>query len=355
MKMKAVRFVALGLIACAVSVPLYGQTSLKLPDASQQAMVQQRVGVTDITIDYHRPLVNGRKIWGGLVPMDQVWRAGANTNTTIDFSTPVVVEGKPLAAGKYGLHMIPGADSWTVIFSKMAVAWGSYTYDEKEDALRVTVKPRAIEMEEALEYEFEDLKAESVVVTMKWEKLAVPFQVAVKDEESVLPSIREEMRGLAQFESQKPNEAAQYCLAKKINLEEALAWAEISIQNEERFENLMTKADILKALNKTAEAKTAQEKAMAKANDLQLYSYARGMQREKREAEAMALYPEVVKRFPDALGGYLAQARLKSAVGDFAAAAEAMKKAQNASSNEAQKKSLQPLIDKLEAKQDINK
>ncbi len=338
-----------------MTAPLFAQTSLKLPDASQQAMVQQRVGVTDITIDYHRPLVNGRKIWGGLVPMDQVWRAGANTNTTIEFSTPVLVEAKPLAAGKYGLHMIPGADSWTVIFSKMAVAWGSYTYDEKEDALRVTVKPRAIEMEEALEYEFEDLKPESVVVTMKWEKLAVPFQVAVKDEESVLPSIRNEMRGLAQFEWQKPYEAAQYCLGKKINLEEALKWAEISIQNEERFENLMTKADLLKALNKTAEAKTAQEKAMAKANDLQFYSYARGMQREKREAEAMEIYTAVVKRFPDTFGGYLAQARMKSATGDFAAAAEAMKKAQSAAPNEGTKKSLQPLIDKLEAKQDINK
>ena len=342
MKMNAIHAVASALFAYAVSAPLQGQTSLKLPDTSQQAMVAQRVGVTDITIEYHRPLVNGRKVWGGLVPMDQVWRAGANTNTTIEFSTPVQVEGKPLPAGKYGLHMIPGADSWTVIFSKMAEAWGSYTYDEKEDALRVTAKPRAIEMEEALEYEFEDLKPESVVVTMKWEKLAVPFQVAVKDEETVLPSIRNEMRGLAQFQWEKPNEAAQYCLSKKINLEEALKWAEISIRNEERFENLMTKADILKAMNKTAEAKAAQEKAMAKASDLQLYSYARSMQREKREAEAMAIYPEVVKRFPDALGGYLAQARLKSAAGDFAAAAEAMKKAQGVSTSDEQKKSLQP-------------
>ncbi len=353
MKINAALLVAL--IACAMSAPLFAQTSLKLPEASQQATVRQRVGVTDITIDYHRPLVSGRKIYGGLVPMDQVWRAGANTNTTIEFSTPVVVEGKALAAGKFGLHMIPGADSWTVIFSRMAVAWGSYTYDEKEDALRVTVKPRAIEMEDALEYEFEDLKPESVVVTMKWEKLAVPFQVSVKDEETVLPSIRDEMRGLAQFEWQKPNEAAQYCLAKKINLEEALKWAEISIQNEERFENLMTKADLLKALNKPAEAKAAQDKAMAKASDLQFYSYARSMQREKRDAEAMALYPEVVKRFPEALGGYLAQARLKSAAGDFAGAAEAMKKAQSVSPSEDQKKSLQPLIDKLQAKQDINK
>ncbi|MEP6822334.1 MAG: DUF2911 domain-containing protein [Chthoniobacterales bacterium] len=331
------------------------QTSLKLPDVSQQAMVQQRVELTDITVTYHRPLVNGRKIWGGLVPMNEVWRAGANENTAIDFSTPVMVEGKPLPAGRYGLHMIPGADTWTVIFSKMAVAWGSYSYNESEDALRVTVKPREIPMEEALEYEFEDLKADSVTVTMKWDKLAVPFSVAAKVEDSVLPSIRNEIRGRAQYEWQKMNEAAQYCLSKKINLEEALKWTETSIGDEERFENLMTKADLLKALNKPAEAKTAEEKAMAKANDLQLYSYARSLQREKHDAEAMALYPEVVKRFPDALGGYLAQARLKSATGDFAGAAEAVKKAQSVSPSEEQKKGLQPLIDKLQAKQDINK
>lgn len=353
--MNSIRFVALSLLACALNAPLLAQTSLKLPDASQHAMVQQRVGLTEIAIDYHRPLVNGRKIWGGLVPMNENWRAGANENTTIDFSTPVTVEGKALAAGKYGLHMIPGADTWTVIFSKMAVAWGSYSYNESEDALRVTVKPREIPMEEALEYEFEDLKADSVTVTMKWEKLAVPFNVAVKAEDSVIPSIRNEVRGRAQYEWQKMNEAAQYCLSKKINLEEALKWAETSIGDEERFENLMTKAGILKALNKPADAKAAQEKAMAKANDLQFYSYVRSMQREKHDAEAMALYSEVVKRFPDALGGYLAQARLKSAAGDFAGAAEAMKKAQNASGSEEQKKSLQPLIDKLQAQQDINK
>src|SRR5438132_9090312 len=130
------------------------QSVLDLPYASQAAQVKQRVGVTDITITYHRPVVNGRKIWGGLVPTGQVWRAGANENTTIEFSTPISVEGKALPAGTYGLHMIPNADTWTVIFSKMAVAWGSYSYNQTEDALRVEVKPRTLnEMEDALEYE----------------------------------------------------------------------------------------------------------------------------------------------------------------------------------------------------------
>jgi hypothetical protein len=119
---------------------------LDLPDVSQLAVVKQRVGLTDIKIAYHRPLVNGRKIWGGIVPLGEVWRAGANQNTTIEFSDPVSVEGQPLAKGIYGLHMIPTADTWTIIFSKMASAWGSYSYKLEEDALGVTVKPRPAEL-----------------------------------------------------------------------------------------------------------------------------------------------------------------------------------------------------------------
>src|SRR6266480_704208 len=145
-------------------------TILDLPRPSQHAVVTQRIGITDITLNYHRPLVNGRKIWGGLVPYGEVWRAGANENTTIEFSDPVSVEDKPLAKGIYGLHMIPTADSWTVIFSKMSSAWGSYTYKQEEDALRVNVKPRPNELKEALEYEFEELKPDSATVTLKWEK-----------------------------------------------------------------------------------------------------------------------------------------------------------------------------------------
>src|SRR6184192_1886821 len=135
------------LTLCAIT-RVQSQTVLDLPYASQAAQVKQRVGVTDITITYHRPMVNGRKIWGALVPFGQVWRAGANENTTIEFSTPVSVEGKGLVAGTYGLHMIPNPDTWTIIFSKMAVAWGSYSYNQTEDALRVEVKPRTLnEME----------------------------------------------------------------------------------------------------------------------------------------------------------------------------------------------------------------
>lgn len=123
---------------------------LDLPLPSQRAQVSQRIGITDITIVYHRPLAHDRKIWGGLVAYGSIWRAGANENTTITFSDPVAIEGQPLDKGTYGLHMIPNIDEWTVIFSKTSTAWGSFSYNQAEDALRVSVKPIPSETHNAL-------------------------------------------------------------------------------------------------------------------------------------------------------------------------------------------------------------
>jgi hypothetical protein len=128
---------------------------IDVPRDSQHATVIQRVGLTDITINYHRPLVKGRQIWGKLVPYGEVWRAGANENTTMTFSDPVAIEGQPLAGGVYGLHMIPGETEWTVIFSKIHTDWGSFTYNPSHDALRVKVKPQSAEMREALSYDLD--------------------------------------------------------------------------------------------------------------------------------------------------------------------------------------------------------
>ncbi|MGH7981730.1 MAG: DUF2911 domain-containing protein [Candidatus Udaeobacter sp.] len=329
---------------------------MNLPDVSQAAEGKQRIALTDITVKYHRPLVNGRKIWGGLVPYGQVWRAGANENTTIEFSDPVSVEGQPLAKGTYGLHMIPNPDSWTVIFSKTNTGWGSYSYKQDEDALRVNVKPKPLaEQEEALDFEFEDLKPDSTAVTLKWEKLAVPFTVSIKDADQTVQNIRAQLKGQAQFTWQGPDQAAQFCLTKKINLDEALRWADASIQNEERFENLSTKADILKALNRPDEAKNVWSHALEIAKAPQLYTYGRQLQNQKKGAEAMEIFKEVAKRFPNGVFGYLAQARIKSAAGDFAGALNDAKQAQAAAPSDAQKQAIKGLIDRLEAKQDINK
>ena len=334
----------------------FAQSDLKLPDVSQAAEVKERIALTDITVKYHRPLVNGRKIWGGLVPYGKVWRVGANENTTIEFSDPVSVEGKPLDKGTYGLHMIPNPDSWTVIFSKTNTGWGSYSYDQKEDALRVDVKPKTLaQSEEALEFEFEDLKPTSTAVTLKWEKLGVPFTVSINDADQTLQNIRAQLKGAGQFAWQALDQGAQFCLTRKINLDEALRWADASIQNEERFDNVSTKADILKALNRPDEAKTTWNHALEIAKAPDLYSYGRQLQNQKKGAEAMQIFKDVAKRFPQGVYGYLAQARIKSAAGDFAGALNDAKQAQAAAPSDGQKQAIQGLVDRLQAKQDINK
>jgi Protein of unknown function (DUF2911) len=356
MKTLTLKPFALCLVIVGLGGTVSAQSDLKLPDVSQAAEVKQRIALTDIAIKYHRPLVNGRKIWGGLVPYGKVWRVGANENTTIEFSDPVSVEGKPLDKGTYGLHMIPNPDSWTVIFSKTNTAWGSYSYDQKEDALRVDVKPKTLaQPEEALEFEFEDLKPASTAVTLKWEKLGVPFTVSVNDADQTLQNIRAQLKGAGQFAWQALDQGAQFCLTRKINLDEGLRWADASIQIEERFDNVSTKADILKALNRPDEAKTTWNHALEIANAGQLYSYGRQLQNQKQGAEAMEIFKEVAKRFPNGVFGYLAQARLKSEAGDFTAALNDAKQAQAAAPTDAQKQAIKGLIDRLEAKQDINK
>src|SRR5256886_9890250 len=356
MKTLALKPFALCFAILGIGGSVSAQNDLNLPDVSQAAEVKQRIALTDITITYHRPLVNGRKIWGALVPYGKVWRAGANENTTIEFSDPVSIEGQPLAKGTYGLHMIPNPDSWTVIFSKANTGWGSYSYKQDEDALRVNVKPKPLaESKEALEFEFEDLKPDSTAVTLKWEKLGIPFTVSIKDSDQTLQNIRAQLKGRGQFTWQALDEGAQFCLTRKINLDEALSWADASVQNEERFDNLSTKADILKALNRPDEAKTVWNHALEIAKGPQLYTYGRQLQNKKQGAEAMEIFKEVAKRFPQGVYGNLAQARIKSAAGDFAGAANDAKQPQAAAPTDAQNQGSQALINRLDAKQDINK
>src|SRR5262245_48552692 len=356
MKIHTLKLFAVYFATAGLGGTVFAQNDLNLPDVSQAAEVKQRNALTDVTIKYHPPMENGHQHWGGLVPYGKVWRVGANENTTIEFSDPVSVEGKPLDKGLYGLHMIPNQDSWTVIFSKTNTGWGSYSYDQKEDALRVDVKPKPLtEQDEALEFEFENLKPTSTAVTMKWEKLGVPFTVSVNDANQTLENIRAQLKGRGQFTWQALDEGAQFCLTRKINLEEALRWADASIQNEERFDNLSTKADILKALNRSDEAKTTWNHALEIAKAPQLYTYGRQLQNQKKGAEAMEIFKEVAKRFPGGVYGNLAQARIKSAAGDFDGAAADAKQAQAAAPTDAQKQSIQALITRLDAKQDINK
>ena len=343
------------LIMAAVSHVTSAQSFvLDLPAPSQPAEVSQRIGLTDITIKYHRPLVNDRKIWGALVPYGKVWRAGANENTTITFDDPVTIEGQPLAAGTYGLHMIPNADEWTVIFSKNSTSWGSFTYDQAEDALRVNVKPQPADMHNALTYDFDKLQPNSAVVELEWEKLAVPFKVSVDVHEVVLASLKKQLRNLSQYTWLSWNDAATYLLTEKIALDQALAYANKSIENEDRYENELTKSRVLMALNRSDEAAVAQKKALDFATPLQVHLYGRQLQTEKRNDEAFAIFRDNAKKHPDQWFVHTGLARVYCAQGKFDDAVAEMKLA-SAAAPAAQKSYLDGLVSQLQAKQDINK
>ena len=328
-------------------------TELKLPTISQRAITMQRVGLTDITINYCRPLVGGRQIWGAAVPYDQVWRSGANENTVISFTDDVSIEGKPLPAGTYGLHTLPTAGDWTIIFSKNSTSWGSFSYDEKEDALRVTVKPQPSDMQEALVYTFDDVKPDSTTINLRWEKLAVPFRVSIGVNDIVYRSIKNQLRNTGGFTWAGYDEAGNYLLDNNFKLDEALKFEDTSIQNEERFDNLLTKSQILAAMGKKPEAGALQARAYEAASGLQLHSYGRGLQFLKRQDEAFAIFNINVKKHPNEWYTHGEIARMASAKGDFPTAVKEMNLALASAPDQA-KPQIKGLVARLEKKQDIN-
>ena len=328
---------------------------LDLPLQSQHAVLTQRIGITDITVNYHRPLVNSRQVWGKLVPYGEVWRAGANENTTVTFTDPVTIEGQPLDKGTYGLHMIPGENQWTVIFSKMSTAWGSFSYKQNEDALRVTVKPQPAEFHDALTYDFDDVKPDSAVITLRWDKIAVPFKVAVKVDDIVEASIHRQLRGLNQYYWEGWDDAAGYFLANKTNLDEALKDEDQSIRTEERFDNLINKSRILDAMGRKDDATQFRAKALEKADALQLYVYGRQLQGEKKQEEAFALYRSNAKKFPDYWTSHVGLARVYSGKGDFDNAVKEMQMALKSGPDEANKSAIENYVKRLQSKDDINR
>jgi Tfp pilus assembly protein PilF len=327
---------------------------LDLPRDSQHSAVTQRIGITDITINYSRPLVKGRTIWGKLVPYNEVWRTGANENTTIKFTDPVSIEGKPLAKGVYGLHMIPGQDQWTIIFSNVNLAWGSFTYKEADDALRVTVKPQVSEAREALTYDFDDVKPDSTLVTLRWEKLAVPFKVDVNVHDIVQASLHNQLQGLAQYTWEGWDDAATYLMTAKYDLDEALQYENTSIGTEPRFDNYLTKSQILEAMGRKDESETAKNQALQRATAAQLYGYGRLLQGQGKQDQAFDFFRQAAKKDPNDWVVHDGTARIYSAQGDYGNALKEIK-ITLAGAPDNQKIFFEPMIKKLEAKQDINK
>jgi hypothetical protein len=261
---------------------------VRTPRPSQKASVMQTVGVTDLTITYSRPGVKGRSIWGDppagatgtgtlddararpkdqvIVPYGHVWRTGANEATTFTTTDDVLVNGQPLKAGTYSLHTIPGRDEWTIIFNGDPGQWGSFTYDEKKDVLRVKAKPQAVaENQEWLLYTFDPVTENTAQVNIRWERLRVPFTVEVRDVKALtVEKLRAAVAAAKPDDWRTPLQAANYVFVNNITAsnEEAMQWLDKSLKTKETVGNLYTKARVLAATGKTADAVAAGEKAI---------------------------------------------------------------------------------------------
>jgi hypothetical protein len=326
---------------------------LNIPRQSQHARVVQRIGITDIAIDYSRPLARGRKVFGGLEPDGKVWRAGANENTTIEFTDAVTIEGQPLAKGIYGLHIIPNEDAWIMIFSRNATSWGSFSYDAGEDALRVTVKPQAIPHEEVLTYSFDDLTANSAVITLCWDTAAVPMKVEVDTPHIVEASLRNQLRGRIKFEWQAWQEAANYLLNNRLDPNEALQYANSSIDIEDHFENEITKSRALTALGRGSDAQAARDKAIAMGTQSQIHDYARVLLSSGQKDEAIEIFRRNIAKDPNTWIAHTEQARIAVARQDFDTAGKEIELA-HAVAPEPIKSQLEALAGQVKNKIDIN-
>jgi tetratricopeptide (TPR) repeat protein len=348
------------------------QMTLPPSGNNQKAEVTQYLGMVKVTIAYSSPDVAGREIWGKLVPYGMAnlgfgrsseqnpspWRAGANENTVITFSHDVEVEGKPLKAGSYGLHMVPGAEEWTIIFSTNAGAWGSFFYNPDQDALRVPVEAVACEMNEWLTYEFTDRLQNSATARLKWEKLAVPFKIAVPNgNELYVRKLREEMTGQRGFNWPNGVAAINFCANNKVNLDEALIWAQSFIdRNVKYFPIYNAKANVLSAQGKQPDADAVMKEAinLGDATAGQIVNYGRSLITQKRPKDAMPVFELAYKRYPTAAVAMTGMARGYSANGDSKKALKFAQDALKAETNTSAKAPIEEMIKKLEKGEAIN-
>ena len=358
---------------CLLATQISAQLTLPPNGDNQKSVFTQYMGLVSVTITYHSPdihLPDGTdrtgKIWGQLVPYGMngpnaiPWRAGANENTIITFSHDVQIEGQPLKAGSYGLHMIPGESDWTVIFSNATAGWGSFSYKQEEDALRVNVKSEKSEYNEWLTYEFADRKQNGCTVQLKWENLSVPIKVSVPNGDDLyLATIRDELRGFKGFVWQNTLQAANWCATKKINLDEALGWADrvINLQGLKNFPSYRTKANVLVAMDKQDEANALLDEAIkfSDATVNAINAYGNQLIAQKKADKAIEVFKYNAER--NATNAFVVKqglARGYSAKGDYKTALKYAQEALAAAPSPGAKTMIEGMVKKLEAGQDVN-
>jgi tetratricopeptide (TPR) repeat protein len=319
-----------------MSLAVQGQ--VKMPRGSKMAAVSEQIGITDVTINYSRPAVNGRegKIWGDLVPYGFVdyhygtskaapWRAGANENTTIEFSTDVAIEGKPLAAGKYGFFIAMGQEKATLIFSKNNNSWGSFYYNPASDVLRVEVPViKTTESVERLKYEFAAETDSSAVALLQWEKLKISFTIVVDLKKTQVDAYRYAFNSGSFYEYwQNMQQAADFCLVNDVDLEEGLSWADRSINTyfgEANFRTLSTYAGLLEKAGRRYEADSLMKVAFPKGSIRDIYYYGNKLLRMKKYKAAFDAYKINYDKAPKDWLTNFGLAKGYAAMGDKAAA-----------------------------------
>ena len=211
----------------------------KYPRVSLGATVSQMIGITEVKVTYHRPGVKGRLVWGELVPLDNIWRAGANEATTIEFSHDVTIGETLVPAGKYSLFILPTQKDATFIINKNSKLWGTFGYKQEEDVARITTKAEYLDHMEWLQFSFSKLSENSAVLSMHWEDFSVGFAINVDTDKYVLEGARK-AKGWEEL-----NEAAIYCLENEVTLDEGRAWIDKSLAEEKNYWNLGVKAEYL--------------------------------------------------------------------------------------------------------------
>lgn len=320
---------------------LPAQVVLDLPVPSQHARVAQTIGLTEVSVDYSRPAVKGRKIWGGLVPRGfrspgltgatAPWRTGANLNTVLSVEHDVKVEGQPVRAGRYGLFVDIGDDSAaTVVLSRTADSWGSFFYDASEDALRVAVKPKSHAHTELLTVSFDDVQPKSAVLSLRWERLEVPIRFDVNVDSITVASIRAQFRRPVAFSYHSRYQAAAYLAAVNAQLPVALQWANEAIDGvsvvpgfpgHQDFVTYTTRADILFLMDSLAQSRRDLQSALRSIDEdsplAVVNFYGRSLLAPRRLDDATAVATELKRRWPTSWTSDDLMAHVLSARGNY--------------------------------------
>jgi len=303
---------------------------------SPAASVSQTIGISVVTVNYSRPSVKGREIWGKLVPYgwnaqgfgngnSAPWRAGANENTTIKFSHDAKVEGKPVPAGEYGLFFTINPDNTgELILSKDNKSWGSFFYEPEHDMLRTKIQLRETPFTEMLTYDFINNTKTSSELVLNWEKKQFPVKIEFDVDGIVLANAVEELKGPVGFNWQGFSSAANYAYQNKTSYEQALKWIDQAIAINKSFSTLNVKSNILRAMNKTDEADKMLAEAIAIANENELNLYGYQLLNAGKHDKAIEMFTLNTKRYPksancfDSLGeGFATKGDKKNAILNF--------------------------------------